>query len=302
MQSAAFSFLLLSDMWHIFAVDPVWAIAIAVVAGLWVGCFLSVLAHRLPRMMERDWQQHIQTYLQTDCPECVQQADKPTQKYGLFHPGWHCRLCDASVRSWRWLPVVGWLLARGRCDHCQGPIGYRYLVTELLTGALFGLSVWRFGVSVMALYAMLFCSALVVLAWIDLQTSLLPDVITLPLMWAGLLVNLNDVFASLPMAVLGAAVGYLFLWCLFHLFRFLTGRDGMGYGDFKLLAALGAWLGCASLPVILVVSSLTGIVGTLYLQGTGRAKRGDALPFGPYLALAGLVVLFAPSGWLSWLR
>jgi len=187
--------------------------------------------------------------------------------------------------------VLGWLLLRGRCAACHAPIGWRYPVIELLTCALFAACALRFGATPIAVAAMGLSAMLVALAWIDFETTLLPDVLTQPLVWAGLLVNLFDAFTSVQTAVVGAVAGYLFLWVIFHVFRLLTGREGMGQGDFKLLAALGAWFGVEALPMLLLSASLVGVLigGTLTL--TGRASRGQPLPFGPYLALAGLVML-----------
>lgn len=291
-------------MWHVFAVDPVWAIVAAAVVGLAIGSWLTVVSHRLPRIMERDWMQQFQAYQdESSVEQSGVQAplDLSAPAYTLWRPGWQCVTCLAPVRGWRRLPLAGWAFARGRCVACRAPIGWRYPVTELVTAVLFACCAWRFGPTPIALCAMGLCAALVALAWIDWQTSLLPDAMTLPLAWAGLLINLDGAFAPLPMAVLGAVTGYVFLWMLFHVFRMLTGREGMGYGDFKLLAALGAWFGLAALPAVLLVASLTGVVGALCLRVTGHVQRGQALPFGPYLALAGIVTLFAWDARPTWL-
>ncbi|MBO9357285.1 prepilin peptidase [Bordetella petrii] len=284
-------------MWHVFAVDPGWAVALAAVLGLAVGSWLTVLAHRLPRIMEREWLQQYQDYRPAATPDPA--SGPAAAPYTLWRPGWHCAACAAPVRAWRRLPVLGWLLLRGRCGACGAAIGWRYPLTELVAALLFALCAWRFGPTPIALCAMALCAALLALAWIDLQTSLLPDAITLPLAWAGLLVNLGGALAPLPLAVLGAVVGYVFLWLLFHMFRLLTGREGMGYGDFKLLAALGAWFGLAALPGLLLVASLAGVAGAGILRLTGHAHRGQPLPFGPYLALAGVAMLLA-AGRPAW--
>lgn len=286
-------------MWHAFAIDPVWAVALATLLGLFAGSWLTVLGYRLPRMMEHDWQQQVLAFQQraSDAPN----DDVPERSsYSLWRPGWHCPVCTAAVPGWRRVPLIGWAVSRGRCGTCREPIGWRYPLTEVVTAVLFGVCAWRFGATPMALCAMGFCASLIVLSWVDLQVSLLPDVITLPLLWAGLLINLSGALTSLPLAVLGAAVGYLLLWVLFHLFRLLTGREGMGYGDFKLLAALGAWFGLTALPTLLLVASLTGVLVTGCLHLAGRVARGQALPFGPYLALAGIVLLFADAVLPAW--
>lgn len=263
---------------------------LAALAGLFAGGWLTLLAHRLPRILEREWRSHCQDSPGAS-PTVSQSALPDTCAYTLLRPGWQCPHCAAPVRGWHRLPVASWLGLRGRCARCRQPIDWRYPVAEALCAAGFAACAWRFGPSPMALCAMGLGAALLVLTWIDLETSLLPDAITLPLAWAGLLVNLDGALAPLPMAVAGAVVGYGFLWVLFHVFRLLTGREGMGYGDFKLLAALGAWFGLTALPWLLLVASLAGVAGAGVLRWVGRARRGQSLPFGPYLALAGLVAL-----------
>ncbi|MDH1523009.1 prepilin peptidase [Achromobacter mucicolens] len=269
-------------MWQILDLPLGVFIGAAALAGLFVGNWLTVLTHRLPRMMEREWQ-----------AQCMDAAGKPRPPghYGLWSPASHCPTCEAPLDRMARIPLLGWLLLRGRCAACHAPIGWRYPVIELLTCALFAGCALRFGATPIALAAMGLSATLVALAWIDFETTLLPDVLTQPLVWAGLLVNLFDAFASVQMAVVGAAAGYLFLWVIFHVFRLLTGREGMGQGDFKLLAALGAWFGIEALPMLLLSASLVGVLIGGALTLTGRARRGQPLPFGPYLALAGLVML-----------
>ncbi|MVW79169.1 prepilin peptidase [Bordetella sp. 02P26C-1] len=279
-------------MWHVFAIDPVWAVMLAAVLGLAVGSWITAAGHRLPRIMERDWAQQWQAAQNTGQADGGEHEQAQEQPYTLWRPGWHCTHCHAPVRGWQRLPILSWVFTRGHCSDCGASIGWRYPVTETLTAILFALCAWQFGPTPLALAAMGFCAALLLLSWIDLQTCLLPDAVTLPLAWAGLLVNLHGAITPLPLAVLGAVAGYLFLWLLFHVFRLVTGREGMGYGDFKLLAALGAWLGLASLPMLLLVASISGVVAALCLRLIGRAQAGQALPFGPYLALAGVVMLF----------
>lgn len=269
-------------MWQILDLPLGVFIGAAALAGLFVGNWLTVLTHRLPRMMEREWQ-----------AQCMDAAGKPRPPghYGLWSPASHCPACEAPLDRMARIPLLGWLLLRGRCAACHAPIGWRYPVIELLTCALFAGCALRFGATPIALAAMGLSAMLVALAWIDFETTLLPDVLTQPLVWAGLLVNLFDAFSSVQMAVVGAVAGYLFLWVIFHVFRLLTGREGMGQGDFKLLAALGAWFGIEALPMLLLSASLVGVLIGGALTLTGRARRGQPLPFGPYLALAGLVML-----------
>lgn len=283
-------------MWHMYSLDPGLAVLLAALLGLAASGLLGAIAHRLPRIMEREWQAALRDAQGTaDAP-----AEPETEPYGLLRPGWHCPSCKAPVRGLRALPLAGWLALRGRCADCRAPIGRRYPAFELAMAALFAACAWRFGPTPMALCAMGLVGALLVLAWIDTETGLLPDAITLPLAWAGLLVNLNDGLAPLPFAVLGAAAGYLFLWSVFHAFKLATGREGMGYGDFKLMAALGAWLGVAALPWLLLGASLAGVVVGVGLRAAGRVEQGQPLPFGPYLAAGGILMLLA-AGQPPWL-
>ncbi|MCY1529675.1 Type 4 prepilin-like proteins leader peptide-processing enzyme [compost metagenome] len=281
-------------MRHVFDLPLGLFIGLAALAGLAAGNWLTTLTHRLPRMMEREWQ--------AQCQEAAGKA-RPANRYGLLSPASHCPACEAPVSGWRRLPVLGWLLLRGRCAACGTPIGWRYPAIELLSCVLFAACAWRFGATPLALCAMGLSATLVALAWIDFESTLLPDALTQPLLWAGLLVNFSDAFASVQMAVAGAVAGYVFLWVIFHVFRLLTGREGMGYGDFKLLAALGAWFGIEALPVLLLSASLLGVLIGGLLTLSGRASRGQPLPFGPYLALAGIVTLLAggQQGLWEWL-
>lgn len=283
----------MTSMWHVFPIPLAGFIGLVALVGLFVGGWLTRLTYRLPRMMEREWQ--------AQCLDAVGKA-RPPADYGLLAPPSHCPHCEAPVVGWRRLPLAGWLALRGRCGVCHGAIGWRYPVIELTTCVLFAACAWRFGATPIALCAMGLSAALVALAWIDLESTLLPDSITLPLAWAGLLVNLFDAFTTLQLAVVGAVAGYLFLWVIFHAFRLLTGREGMGFGDFKLLAALGAWFGVGALPMLLLGASVVGVVIGGAQTLSGRASRGQALPFGPYLALAGVVVLLLGGeqgmGWL----
>lgn len=283
----------MTSLWHVFPLPLAAFIGLAAGVGLFVGGWLTRLTYRLPRMMEREWQ--------AQCLDAVGKA-RPPADYGLLAPPSHCPHCQAPVAGWRRLPLAGWLALRGRCAACHGVIGWRYPAIELTTCLLFAACAWRFGATPIALCAMGLSAALVALAWIDLESTLLPDSITLPLAWAGLLVNLFDAFTTLQLAVVGAVAGYLFLWVIFHAFRLLTGREGMGFGDFKLLAALGAWFGVGVLPMLLLGASVVGVVIGGAQTLSGRASRGQALPFGPYLALAGVVVLLLGGeqglGWL----
>ncbi len=268
----------------------------AALIGLLIGSFLNVVIVRLPRMMTRDWAAQCQAWQEAEAAElaATESPDlrpQPAERFDLAWPPSHCPQCSHRLRWHENLPVIGWLRLRGRCAHCTSPIPWHYPAVEALTALLFAICAWQFGPSVPAAAAMGLCAALVALAFIDAQTSLLPNDITLPLLWAGLLLNISGMFAPLADAVIGAALGYGLLWLVFQAFRLATGKEGMGFGDFKLLAALGAWLGWQALPEILLFSSLAGVLVGAILLVTGRAQRSDPLPFGPYLAAAGLLCL-----------
>jgi leader peptidase (prepilin peptidase)/N-methyltransferase len=268
------------------SIDPHAAIVLAAVFGLAVGSWLTTVVQRLPRILEYDWD-----YPSRD----ARPADAPPRP-SLWRPACAGGGHGAVRRGWRRVPVLGWLLPWGGGDAGEARIPWRYPAMELLTAVLFALCAWRFGPGLAALCAMALVAALVTLAWIDAETGLLPDAITLPLVWAGLLVNTLHVYTSPVQAILGAALGYGFLRGLHHVFHWATGREGMGYGDFKLLAALGAWLGVAALPLVLIVASTTGVIVGMALIVARRVGRNEPQPFGPYLALAGIVGLVT-AGW-----
>lgn len=265
--------------------DPSLAIAVAGIAGLLIGSFLNVVIHRLPLMLERRWQ--------AEAAEVRGEEIQTEPPFNLITPRSACPACGHRITALENIPIVSWLALRGRCSACKAPISVRYPVVEAVTGLLFALCAWQFGPSWTAVAAMVLCTTLVTLTAIDLDTQLLPDNLTLPLVWLGLIVNLFALFARLPDAVIGAVAGYLVLWSVYWLFKLLTGREGMGYGDFKLLAALGAWFGWQALPMILLISSVAGAVIGIGLIVFRRGGRGTAIAFGPYLAIAGLATLFA---------
>ena len=261
--------------------------------GLVVGSFLNVVIHRLPLMMEREELDYCNTLLDTGAAQ--------GETLNLVRPGSRCPHCGCAIRPWQNVPVLSYLLLRGRCHHCKTAISPRYPAVEMLSGLLALALAWHYGsVSAALLGALLFTWALVALAAIDIEHTLLPDSITLSLLWLGLLFNLNGTFVPLTEAVTGAVAGYLSLWSMYWLFKWATGQEGMGYGDFKLLAALGAWTGWKLLPLILLMSSLTGMVlGTLalFLQ---NQDRSSPIPYGPFLALAGWVTLLWGEGMVEW--
>lgn len=254
-----------------------------VLLGLTVGSFLNVVIHRLPKMLERQWR--------TECAELDGQENPPVARYDLIVPRSGCPACGHQISTFENIPVVSYLALGGKCSACKARISPRYPVVEALSGALSGYIAWRFGFSAVTLGALIFAWALIALAFIDLDTFFLPDDITLPLLWTGLLFNLWGVFTDLQSAVIGAIGGYMALWSVFWLFKLATGKEGMGYGDFKLLAAIGAWLGWKMLPLTILLSSFVGAAIGILLMVVARHGRNVPIPFGPYLAIAGLIAL-----------
>lgn len=252
--------------------------------GLIFGSFLNVVIHRLPKMMEHEWAEQ--------CADLRNETLPAAPRYNLSVPRSACPQCGHMIRARENIPVLSWLLLRGKCSSCKAPISPRYPLVELATAVLFAACIMHFGPTPQALAAMGFCATLLALALIDFDTTFLPDDLTLPLLWGGLLANLLGLYVSLPAAVIGAMAGYLTLWLVYWAFKLLTGKEGMGYGDFKLLAALGAWLGWQMLPLIILLSSFVGALIGIGLIVLARRGRDIPMPFGPYLAIAGLIALF----------
>ncbi|MGH8426849.1 MAG: prepilin peptidase [Gammaproteobacteria bacterium] len=272
-------------------------LAAAGIVGLVVGSFLNVVIHRLPRMLERRWRE-----------ECAELTGTPPEtapeRYNLVVPRSACPACGRPIPAWENIPVLSWLALGGRCRGCRVRIGLRYPAVELLGGALAVILAWRFGPTPAFAGGLLLAWTLLAAATIDLTHLILPDVLTLPLLWVGLLFNLGGTYVSLSAAVIGAVVGYLVLWIVYHGFRLATGKEGLGRGDFKLLAALGAWLGWQMLPLIILAAALVGVlVGGAWLL-LARRGREHPIPFGPFLAAAGLLALLAgpaiERAWLAW--
>lgn len=258
-------------------------IALTMLLGACVGSFLNVVIHRLPRMIEHDWA--------CQCAELRNEPAPTGEKLGLVRPRSRCPACGHQITASENIPLLSYLRLKGRCSACQAPISPRYPLVEATTALISGLVAWHFGWGLALCGALLLAWALIALAVIDFDTHLLPDAITLPLLWLGLAFNLFGTFAPLGAAVIGAMAGYLVLWSLFWLFKLATGKEGMGYGDFKLLAALGAWLGWALLPSIILLSSVVGAAVGISLIVFTRRGRDIPIPFGPYLAAAGLIAL-----------
>lgn len=259
--------------------------AFAVVFGLLVGSFLNVVIHRLPKMMELEWK--------TQCAELNGGEAPPMQPpYNLVVPRSACPGCGHRITAWENIPVLSYLFLGGRCSACKARISPRYPLVEALTGVLAGGIAWQFGFGLPAFAAFFFVCCLVALTFIDFDTQLLPDDITLPLLWMGLLFNLVGGFTDLNSAVIGVMAGYLALWTVYWLFKLVTGKEGMGYGDFKLLAAIGAWFGWQLLPAVILLSSVAGSVVGIALIVLAKRGRHVPIPFGPYLALGGIAALF----------
>lgn len=261
---------------------PGYTLALAAVLGLLIGSFLNVVIYRLPLMMMREWKASLVEAEALELPELP-------ERFNLATPRSRCPHCQAPITALQNVPVVSFLLLKGRCSHCKTPISPRYPIVEAVTGLLSLLVVWHLGVGWAGFLGMVLVWVLVALTLIDVDHQLLPDNLTLPLLWLGLVANSFSLFVSLSDAVWGAVVGYLSLWSVYWVFKLLTGKEGMGFGDFKLLAALGAWMGWQAVPLIIILSSLVGAViggAAMILAGRGRDFR---IPFGPYLAGAGLI-------------
>src|SRR5574344_1951821 len=274
-------------------------VALLTLLGLLVGSFLNVVIYRLPIMLERSWQQEYQEYFGEETADATTKEVQP-ERFNLLVPRSACPHCGHPISALENIPLVSWLWLRGRCRDCQAPISARYPLVELLTGLASGWVAWHFTPGWPLYGALLLTWTLIALTFIDLDKMLLPDQLTLPLLWAGLLLNLLGGLASLQDAVIGAIAGYLLLWSLYWSFKLLTGKEGMGYGDFKLLAALGAWLGWQSLPLILILSSVVGAVVGITLMLLRRHQQGNPIPFGPYLAMAGWIALIWGESITRW--
>lgn len=264
--------------------EPMLFVTFSVILGLIVGSFLNVVIHRLPKMMEREWH--------NNCLELQGKEVPELPKYTIATPRSACPKCGHLITAMENIPIISYLILGGKCKGCKTKISMRYPLVEALTGAFLGLVAYKYGYTSTTLFAWIFTLALITLTFIDFDTQLLPDDIVLPLLWLGLLFNLNTGFTDLKSAVIGAMAGYLILWSVYWLFKLVTGKEGMGYGDFKLLAAIGGWFGWQLLPAVILLSSVVGAaigIGMIVFRGkTG----GTAIPFGPFLALGGIAALF----------
>jgi len=280
-------------MIEVFAESPLLFVGVVFAFCLVIGSFLNVVIHRLPIMMERDWREQCEELAKTK-PE----YDFPEGRFDLVVPRSRCPACGTEIKPWQNIPVVSYLLLGGKCAKCGESISARYPLVELFTAILAATCAWRFGVGWEALMAVVMTLALVPIAMIDAETQLIPDSIVLPLMWIGLGMSLfspmagaETLFISPQDAIVGAMAGYLSLWTVYQLFKLVTGKEGMGYGDFKLLAALGAWLGWQQLPLIILMSAVVGAVVGILLMAFRKHERSVPIPYGPYLAAAGWIAM-----------
>lgn len=278
-----------------FAVHPEYALLVTGVFSLLVGSFLNVVIYRIPVMMEREWRANLNEY----------ETTKALKAFNLATPSSSCPHCEHMIRWYENIPVLSYIILKGQCSSCKETISLRYPSIEILTSVLSMVAIYLLGFNVYGLAAVVFTWVLISLTFIDIDHQLLPDRLTIPLLWMGLLVNSQDVFTTLLSAVWGAALGYLSLWSVYWVFKLLTGKEGMGYGDFKLLAALGAWCGASALPLIILLSSVTGVVLAIIMMTLRKHEAQNPLPFGPYLAIAGWIALLwgqeITQAYLQWL-
>lgn len=263
--------------------SPAFFVSFCSIIGLVVGSFLNVVIVRLPKMLEREWAQQ--------CADLSAETLETSPPYNIIRPRSACVHCGHKITAMENIPLMSYVLLRGRCSRCKASISLRYPTVELLTAITSGYIAWHFGYGLAAFAALAFTWAMIALAFIDIDTQLLPNDITIPLLWAGLLVNLAGTFTDIGSAVLGAFAGYITLWSIYWAFKLLTRREGMGYGDFKLLAAIGAWLGWQMLPLVILVSSIAGTVVGVFFMVVSKRGRHEPIPFGPYLAGSGFAAL-----------
>lgn len=269
---------------HLLQTTPAFFISLCATIGLMVGSFLNVVIHRLPRMLEQEWQQQ--------CAELHGKTVEASPPFNIVTPRSTCPHCGHRITALENIPIASYLMLRGRCSQCRTSISPRHPIIEALTSVISGLIAWHFGYGFAACAALVFAWSMIALAFIDLDTKLLPDDITLPLLWGGLLVNLADGFTDIRSAIIGAVAGYLALWSVYWCFKFATGKEGMGYGDFKLLAVIGAWFGWQALPLVILLSSMVGAIVGIGLVVAAKHGRNVPIPFGPYLVGGGLIALF----------
>lgn len=288
----------------LFELYPAFFYALVFIVSLMVGSFLNVVIYRLPIMMERSWQQEYEQYFSQSQDDVVSPSSEMQPTFNLVKPDSTCPSCGHKIRVWENIPVLSYLFLKGKCAKCKIGISIRYPLVELFTAIACTFAAFHFGPTVSAMWAVLFTYILIALLFIDLDKMLLPDQLTLPLLWIGLLISTKGIFVDTTDAIIGAAAGYLSLWSVYWLFKLATGKEGMGYGDFKLLAALGAFTGWQGLPVIILLSSFVGAIAGLLIMVLQNKGRSLAIPFGPYLAVAGWIALLYKTeiidAYLTW--
>lgn len=270
-----------------FQSSPWFFYSTVLIIGLCVGSFLNVVAYRLPLMMERDWKHECSDYLELN----EANVDDRLSALTLATPASACPNCGHKLHFWENIPVISYLFLRARCSSCGTSISAQYPIVEILTGLASITVAYQFDVTIQTVAALCFTWVLIALTLIDLKKQLLPDNLTLPLLWSGVFCSLFEIYTDLESSIIGAMAGYLILWSVYQLFKLLTRKEGMGYGDFKLLAALGAWAGYSYLPQIILISSVVGSVAGISMLITGKTKQQQPIPFGPYLAVAGWIAL-----------
>lgn len=287
--------------------ELIFFIATIFILGLLVGSFLNVVIYRLPIIFKREWRKDCCNYLEENYNAKIQldTSKEPTEPFNLVKPDSTCPSCGHQIRAWENIPVISYIFLKAKCSNCKTPISFRYPFIELLSASTAAICAWYFGFTLAGFSAILLSWALISLSFIDYDTQYLPDQITLPFLWLGLILNLNNTFTNIESAIIGAIAGYLALWSVYHLFKLVTKKEGMGYGDFKLLALLGAWMGWQFLPVIVILSSLVGSVIGITLILLKKHQREIPIPFGPYLAIAGWIALIwgneINQSYLNWI-
>ncbi|RYV03125.1 prepilin peptidase [Shewanella sp. OPT22] len=299
----------MSELVALFSSHPSVFIGLSFVFAAIVGSFLNVIIHRVPVMLKREWQQECNHYLEEYHPqrfkalgekELNKSIDSFPEKYNLLTPTSACPKCNSKIKPWHNIPVFGWVMLKGKCANCSDKISARYPIVEFITGAAVAYLAWVFGPTIEFAATSVLTFVLIALTGIDLDEMLLPDSLTLPLLWLGLILNVNGTFVSLESAIIGAIAGYLSLWSVYWAFKLLTGKEGMGYGDFKLMAVFGAWLGWQMLPLIILLSSLVGAIVGIGLIATRKLHSGNPIPFGPYIAIAGWVAMLWGKDIVNW--
>ncbi len=276
----------MTDSLTIFLQLPYFLVSLVFVIGLMIGSFLNVVIYRLPIILHRNWRSECTDYLQIDASNTLQ-----LEPFNLALPLSHCPNCHVPIKFYHNIPVISYFLLKGRCSACQSKISLRYPVIELFTGLTSAIVAWHFGYTLETVFALILTWSLISLSFIDIDHQLLPDNITLPILWLGIALSLFGYFTDTHASIIGTIAGYLSLWSLYHLFKILTKKEGMGYGDFKLLALLGAWLGWHYLPLIILLSSLVGTIIGLLMISLNKQDRNAPIPFGPYLAVSGWLAL-----------